>query len=456
MNMMSLAAAAQILEAPLRGEDRNFTSVSTDTRTLQPGALFVALQGPNFDGHRFLDAARDKGAAGAIVSASRETVLSTIQVADTRLALGRLAAGWRQMHQIPVVAVTGSNGKTTVKEMIAAILAQTADVLVTQGNLNNDIGMPLTLLRLQNEDFAVLEMGANHHGEIAYLSDIAQPDVAVITNAGAAHLEGFGDLDGVARAKGEILGGLSDGGVAVLNADDPRLPVWRALAQGKEILTFGFSPAANVTTDPAGVTTQWDASGFHSTFTVHCGAGEFEGNLALAGEHNLRNALAAIAVCQVLDVGIDAIQRGLATVRPVPGRLQGRVAASGLRVIDDSYNANPDSVAAAIEVLKRAPGRRLLVLGDLAELGNGAESLHHRLGQSAAAAGIEALWATGEMCRQAVAGFGAGGRFFADQAALIAELRQSLGAQDTVLVKGSRSAGMERVVQALLQNEGDD
>ena len=447
--MMTLSAAATILQAPLNGEDRAFTSVSTDTRSLQPDALFVALQGPNFDGHRFLGAARDRGAAGALVSTAQQTDLATIRVPDTRQALGQLAAGWRQQHQIPLVAVTGSNGKTTVKEMIAAILGQRSRVLATQGNLNNDIGLPLTLLRLRDEPFAVLEMGANHPGEIAYLSGIARPDVAVITNAGAAHLEGFGDLNGVARAKGEILGGLTAGGTAVLNADDPRLPIWRELAAGRNIRTFGFSAAADVRSDPARVEFEWTEAGFNARFSVHTDSGEFGVQLALAGRHNLRNALAAIAACLALGMKIDEIQQGLAAIQPVAGRLYGQTAPSGLRVIDDSYNANPDSVAAAIEVLQAAPGRRFLVLGDLAELGENAAALHLEIGRRARQSGIDALWASGDLSRSAVEGFGANGRHFADLQEMIAALRQTLSATDTVLVKGSRSARMERVVTAL-------
>ncbi|MEN8179047.1 MAG: UDP-N-acetylmuramoyl-tripeptide--D-alanyl-D-alanine ligase [Pseudomonadota bacterium] len=453
--MMTLSAAATILDAPLKGEDSVFTSVSTDTRNLQPDALFVALQGPSFDGHKFLSVAEEKGAVGAVISEPQLTSLTTIRVSNTRKSLGQLAAGWRKQCPVPLVAVTGSNGKTTVKEMIAAILGQESRVLATQGNLNNDIGMPLTLLRLQDEQFAVLEMGANHPGEIAYLSRIAQPDVAVITNAGAAHLEGFGDLDGVARAKGEILSGLVAGGIAVLNADDPRLPVWRELATGNSVLTFGLSPTADVSTDPAAVATEWTETGFSSSFTVQSRVGQFRVDLALAGQHNLRNALAAIAACQALGIGVAEIQQGLAQLTPVPGRLQCRIAVSGLRVIDDSYNANPDSVVAAVEVLRSAPGKRFLVMGDLAELGKDAAALHFEVGQRAAEAGIDALWATGNMSREAVDGFGQGGRYFADHETLIADLQKTLTVNDTVLVKGSRSAGMERVVGSLLQ-AGED
>lgn len=447
---MTLAAAAQLLHAPLLGQDRGFTSVSTDTRSLQPGALFVALQGPSFDGHRFVETAREKGAVGALVSEIVETTLPVIRVQDTRRSLGELASGWRQQHPVPVVGVTGSNGKTTVKEMIAAILREKSDVLATRGNLNNDIGMPLTLLGLREERFVVLEMGANHPGEIAYLTRIARPDVAVITNAGAAHLEGFGDLYGVARAKGEILDGLPSKGVAVLNADDPRLPIWLEMRSSGPMLTFGFSPDAEVHADPSDVTTHWTQTGFHSRFRVKSPAGEFSVELALAGEHNLRNALAAIAACQALGVDTPAIQRGLVSLQPVPGRLMCHITASGLRVIDDSYNANPDSMAAAVQVLRSAPGRRLLVMGDLAELGEAATALHYQVGQDAKTAGIDALWSCGELSRAATDGFGEQGRSFPELQSLIDELQRTLVAGDTVLIKGSRSARMERVVNALV------
>ena len=450
MSMLTLAQAAEILEVPLQGADGPFSSVSTDTRTLQPGALFVALQGPNFDGHAFIAAARDKGAAGALVSVPPESSLPWIRVEDTRLALGRLAAAWHERCAVPLLAVTGSNGKTTVKEMIAAILAQQGPVLATRGNLNNDIGMPLTLLSLRDERFAVLELGANHPGEIAYLTRIAQPDVAVITNAGAAHLEGFGDLAGVARAKGEILAGLIRSGTAILNADDPYLGYWRELANGKRVLTFGFDVAADVQATPAAVETRWTESGFQTRVLVRSPAGEFTLRLQLAGEHNLRNALAASAACLALQIPVTSIQQGLAGVQPVAGRLQTRLTATGLRVIDDSYNANPDSVNAAIKVLQSAPGRHWLVMGDLAELGEAAVSLHAGIGERARAAGIDRLWCCGPLSRAAVEQFGPNGRHFEDRETLAAALNQAVRVGDTVLVKGSRSSRMEQVVAALL------
>lgn len=455
MNMMRLSNAAEILGSSLQGGDREFTSVSTDSRSLNPGALFVALQGPHFDGHLFIPVALEKGAAGAIVSVPQQTSMPQLLVEDTRLSLGRLAAAWRSRHPVPLLAVTGSNGKTTVKEMIAAILLHQGPVLATRGNLNNDIGMPLTLLALQDESFVVLELGANHPGEIAYLTRIAHPDVAVITNAGAAHLEGFGDLDGVARAKGEILAGLSEQGTAVLNADDPYLPLWQGLAAGKRSLTFGFAATAAVRTEPAAVETRWTDRGFQTHFKVQSPRGEFSLNLQLAGEHNLLNALAASAACLALEIPVASIQQGLAGVQPVAGRLQTRLAASGLRVIDDSYNANPDSMAAAIRVLQSAPGRRWLAMGDLAELGASAAHLHARIGDLARTAGIDRLWCCGPLSRAAAEAFGPHGRHFEDRTLLAAALTQAVAAGDTVLVKGSRSSGMERVVAALLGQGGD-
>jgi UDP-N-acetylmuramoyl-tripeptide--D-alanyl-D-alanine ligase len=347
--------------------------------------------------------------------------------------------------------VTGSNGKTTVKEMIAAMLGQQAPVLATRGNLNNDIGMPLTLLGLREERYAVLEMGANHAGEIAQMTRIARPDVAVITNAGAAHLEGFGDLDGVARAKGEILAGLPAQGTAVLNADDRYLGFWQGLSTGKRCLTFGFHPRAAVRCNRTAVETAWTETGFLTRFRVQSQHGEFPLEMQLAGEHNLTNALAACAACLALEHPLSHIQQGLLQLAPVTGRLQTRISSSGLRLIDDSYNANPDSMAAAISVLRSAPGRRWLVMGDLAELGEAAASLHARIGEMAKTAGIERLWCCGPLSRAAAEHFGPAGRHFADRQSLAAALLESLASGDTVLVKGSHSSQMEQVVEALLE-----
>ncbi len=453
-NCLSLSAVAGPLQAEHRGDDVRFCAVSSDTRTLSPGDLFIALQGPNFDGHRFIGAAKEGGAVAAMVMQEVDAGLPLLRVADTRQALGRLASIWREAFPRPLVAVTGSNGKTTVKEMIAAIFRQRGPVLVTQGNMNNDIGVPLTLLRLQDEQSMVVEMGANHPGEIGYLSRIARPDVALITNAGAAHLEGFGDLEGVARAKGEIVEGLGDDGVLVINGDSPHAPLWRRLAGDRRVVAFGFQAGADVHADPARMQTPWGGDGFRMNCRVTTPAGDLEIGLALVGRHNLMNALAAIAAAQAAGATLDEIGAGLRTVHPVKGRLCLRAGRQGYRVIDDSYNANPDSVSAAIAVLAQAPGERWLVLGDLAELGAGSRALHRALGEQARDAGIEHLYTVGEMSAEAAAGFGEGGAAFTDQAALIATLRHELPGDATVLVKGSRSAAMERVADALVEEGG--
>jgi len=439
----------------LLGEDLSVSQVSTDSRSLGPGELFVALQGPNFDGHDFLDMALQQGARAALVSRDTGHVLPRVLVADTRLALGRIGALWRDASQARVVAITGSNGKTTVKEMLAAILAQQGRVLATRGNLNNDIGLPLTLTRLGDEEYAVLELGANHPGEIDYLARIARPDVAVLVNAGRAHLEGFGSLEGVARAKAEIIHGLGDDGVFVYNADDAYADLWRELAANRRSLGFGVRSRTGVYSPEPEARLQWQGGSFAQRFGVCTPAGNFEVQLALAGEHNRLNALAACAAAVALEVSAARIAAGLAAMRPVAGRLCPLSGSGGARIIDDSYNANPESVAAAIAVLAAAPGRRTLVLGDLAELGKGSSGLHAELGEEARAAGIERLFACGELSGAAVRSFGAGGRHFPDQQSLIERLVDGLGAEDSVLIKGSRSARMDRVVLAVTEQQSE-
>jgi UDP-N-acetylmuramoyl-tripeptide--D-alanyl-D-alanine ligase len=334
--------------------------------------------------------------------------------------------------------------------MIAAVLSRHAPVHATRGNFNNDIGLPLTLLAMRDETYAVVEMGANHHGEIAYLTDIAKPDLALITNAGAAHLEGFGDLDGVARAKGEIFSGLSSSGVAILNLDDPRMPVWLELTREHKRLTFGFSESADVRLDPASLSSHWDKDAYRQEFVALTPVGPIPLSLQLAGEHNLRNALAAVAVGIALNLPPAEIQEGLAEMQPSSGRFQIRSAPSGLCVIDDSYNANPDSMRAAIAILAQAESRRWLVMGDLAELGPQAAQIHAEIGRHTRDAGIERLWAVGDLSRDAVLSFGDGGRHFADKQQLIDALKDQLDTGDRILIKGSRSAGMEEVVAALM------
>ncbi len=453
MIAFSLAATAEHLNGRHLGADARFRAVSTDSRTISSGDLFVALKGPHFDGHDYLAQARDRGAIGAMISREIAIDLPRLLVADTRLGLGQLAALWREASPAAVVAVTGSNGKTTVKEMIAAILTRRAPTLATIGNLNNDIGLPLTLLRLQDERYAVVEMGANRPGEIGYLSRIARPDVAVLNNAGSAHLEGFGTPEGVARAKAEIIDGLAKGGTFVFNADDRWAGLWAELAGKRPVRRFGVKAPAEVSSPEQALEIRWDSTGFHSRFPAHTPQGEIEIELALAGRHNRMNALAAIAAAQLMGATPEQIRTGLAALSPVRGRLQPCLGANEVRLIDDSYNANPDSVAAAIEVLAATEGRRFLVLGDLAELGPDAERLHQALGQMAHDAGIEHLYGLGEACRTACRSFGTESRHFTERAALIEALQQTLHAGDCVLVKGSRSATMELVVKALKQPE---
>jgi len=451
--MWTLAEAADLVGGRVAGADVEFDTVGTDSREVAPGQLFVALRGERFDGHDFVLQAAGKGASAALVERPIDSAIPQWLVDDSRMALGRLASAWRDRYHGRVVAVTGSNGKTTCKEMIAAVLAQVGSVRATQGNLNNDIGMPLTLLAVRDEDFLVLEMGANHPGEIAYLTGIGRPEVAVITNAGRAHLEGFGSVEGVARAKGEIARGLTADGVFIFPSDSPWTPLWRDLAGGRRILTCGPDAAAEVMVPAGRVTSTWDDAGFRTRFSVDIEGSRIDLELPIAGMHNIRNASMAVAVAYVLNVPADAMRLGLASLTPVPRRLQPRLAAGGLRLIDDSYNANPDSVQAAIRVLVDLPGSHWLILGDLAELGPEARALHRDLGAAARAAGVDGLYGVGKLSAEAVAGFGAGGRHFPDQESLVSALRSELGDGAVALVKGSRSASMDRVADALCAPE---
>ncbi|MDP1708587.1 MAG: UDP-N-acetylmuramoyl-tripeptide--D-alanyl-D-alanine ligase [Gammaproteobacteria bacterium] len=451
MIQMQLSAAAHLLAAEHIGADVTFRGVSTDTRSLQHGNLFVALVGPNFDGHHFISEAFAKGAVAALVNQRVEAPLPQLAVAHTHQGLGQLAAGWRAQFSLPVIGVTGSNGKTTVKEMIAAILAQSGPMLVTQGNFNNDIGVPLTLFQLDGKHrYAVIEMGANHLGEIGYLTQLVRPTVALITNAGPAHLEGFGSLDGVAHGKGEIYAGLDDDGIAVINADDVYAPLWRGLAGSRRCLSFGLS-------QPADVSAQWEAHADGSLIQLVTPAGQLALRLKLPGKHNVMNALAATAAALAVEAPLTDIQHGLEGMRAVAGRLQLRTGYNGVRIIDDSYNANPASLNAGITVLAAQPGAKWLVLGDMAELGPDAAQAHHAVGRAAHAAGINRLYCVGELSREASKSFGHGAHHFATQAELVDAIRLAIAgnhADDiTLLVKGSHSAEMERVVAALTATE---
>jgi UDP-N-acetylmuramoyl-tripeptide--D-alanyl-D-alanine ligase len=443
--MMSLAIAAEALQGTLVGRDATFTGVNTDSRNLGAGELFVALVGPRFDGHNFLAEAIHAGAAGALVSRAVETTLPYVLVRDTRLALGELAAFWRGQFDVPVIGVTGSNGKTTVKEMIGAILGDLGPGCVTQGNLNNDIGAPLTLLRLRASDrYAVIEMGMNHPGEIAYLSRLTRPTIALINNAAEAHLEGLGGLEGIARAKGEIFSGMAEDGTAVLNADDAFCELWRGLAHPRRIVTFGLERPAEVSAD-------FEPTRRGSAIHLKTPEGDINMSLPLLGRHNVMNALAAGAAARAAGASLQQIQAGLEKLRAVSGRLELKEGINGAHVIDDTYNANPGSVAAGLQVLKDMDGERVLVLGDMAELGFAADDIHRRVGELARRVGVGRLFALGERSRLAVEAFGRGGRHFDSHEALIEALIDCLHGDMTVLVKGSRVMKMDKIVSGIVR-----
>jgi len=450
MMAMQLSEAARVLDGHCSGADVGFCGLSTDTRRLVPGSLFFALRGPNFDGHAYVDAAREQGAAAAAVSRRCDSPLPQLEVDDTRLALGRLAAHWRSRFQLPVIAITGSNGKTTVRAMTEAILSRCGRTLSTQGNLNNDIGLPLTLARLDAADeFAVLEMGANHPGEIDYLAGIAQPSIAVVTNAGPAHLEGFGDLEGVARAKGEVFARLGPDGLAVINADDTFAPLWRELAGHCQVIEFGLR--TNVP-----VTAEWDGDATGSQVSLVTPQGGTELRLPLPGRHNVMNALAATAVALAAGAGLDAVRAGLESLQPVAGRFNIYRLAGGIVLIDDTYNANPESLQVALEVLAQAQGESWLVLGDMGELGATAADLHAAAGTSARLAGVQRLYGLGELACAAVRSFKGPGGCFGDLDSLLFALRSDLSGPLHILVKGSRRMRMERVIGALRAELADN
>lgn len=447
---MSLTELTSAVRGRLQGADVAARGVSTDTRSLAPGALFVALRGERFDGHAFIAQAREKGASAALLEQAINDPLPQIEVADARIALGQLAACWRQRFARPIVAVTGSNGKTTVKEMIASILGWMESVLATRGNLNNDIGVPLTLLELDTSHrFAVVEMGANQPGEIEYLSRLTRPQVALITNAGPAHLDGFGDLKGVARAKGEIFQGVGSGGVAILNADDPHFSYWRELAGELPVIGFGLSRSAEVTA------CHIVASTGSSRFTLITPAGKTQIQLPLPGRHNILNALAASAATIALGVDREHLSASLAALPSIPGRLQIRRGVGGMRLLDDTYNANPASFQAALALLTKFSGERALVLGDFAELGGEATSLHQAMGKQARAAGVNRLYTLGPLGAFTAEAFGREALHFLEQQPLLTALQEELHPNITVLVKGSRCMRMEQIVAVLSSSSGE-
>lgn len=433
----------------LQGADMSFDGIGTDTRQNLSGQAYVALVGDRFDGNEYVEAAKNSGAVAAVVSKDSATDIPQIRVDDTLCALQRAASSWRQKFQIPVFGITGSNGKTTTKEMLASICRQAGPTLATHGNLNNHIGVPLTLARLREEhSYAVIEMGANHAGEIAALVEIARPTVGLITQAGDAHLEGFGSREGVAKAKGEMFAGLADDAVAVINADDCYVDLWLGLAEGKRVVTFGLeAESADVTASDIRLVTesavvQWQ-------FDLRIADSSASAVLPLLGRHNLMNALAAAAAAHAAGLSLREIVAGLAEMKPVPGRLYTRQGLKGMTVIDDTYNANPSSLSAGLDVLQALPQESWLALGDMAELGANSAEVHQEMGRLIRDSGVTRLFVSGELASLAAKTFGSGAEAFSDQAAMAEVISSQADQSVCLLVKGSRSAGMEAVVEAL-------
>ena len=447
LKALTLSELTNVLDARLISSDASFDGVSIDSRAITAGQLFIALTGPRFDGHDYLNDVAGKGAVAALVEREvADSTLPQLLVKDTRQALGQLGALNRAAFTQPVAAITGSSGKTTVKEMLASILRTRGPVLATRGNLNNDLGAPLTLLELAPEHTAaVIELGASRLGEIAYTVGLTKPHVAILNNAGTAHVGEFGGPEKIVEAKGEIIDGLAADGIAVLNLDDKAFGIWKLRAGARKVLTFSLSNpqadfyASDLSTDARGC----------PAFNLHTPEGVEHVQLNLLGSHNVANAMAAAAAAHALGVSLFGIATGLGAVQPVKGRTVAQLAKNGMRVIDDTYNANQSSICAAIDLLKGFDGRKVLVLGDIAELGDWAEQSHREVGAYASGK-VDAFYAVGPNMAHAVAAFGLGARHFASQAELI----QALGVAEqdkhtTILIKGSRSAVMENVVAAL-------
>lgn len=452
MIKLSLTDIAKQLNGTLEGDDLIITHVSTDTRDIVAGSLFIALVGPNFNGHVFANEARQKGAVAIVASEPVDAHLPVIMVADTKAALGTLGAFVKERVAPKTVGITGSSGKTTVKEMVTAILQESGSVLSTQGNFNNDIGVPLTLLRLEEQhEYAVIEMGANHLGEIAYTTGLVKPDVATIVNAAASHLEGFGSLFGVARAKSEIFKGLAKDGTAILNYDSQFYDFWLGKLDNEFIYSFSLDT-------PAGAGADYTASqvglAFNGCahFIMQTPMGEMNIELTIPGIHNVSNALLAAGLAINVGASLENVRDGLSKMQHVKGRLDVKQLSEQVRLLDDSYNANVASVTAAIKLLSSYQGRRVLVLGDMAELGDKAKHYHEEVGALAKNEGIDMLYTLGQLSQSASEVYGQAGQHFHDIDLLLEELYQELTPLHddiTILVKGSRSSRMDRVVTAL-------
>jgi UDP-N-acetylmuramoyl-tripeptide--D-alanyl-D-alanine ligase len=443
----TLSDFAQAVGGKLHGTDREYKAVSSDTRTLAGGDLFIALRGPRYNANEFVAGATTAGAAGAVVDTLQPVAIPQIVVPDTQVALEKAGHAWRSQFSIPVVGVAGSNGKTTAKEMTAAILGAAGECLATRGNLNNHIGVPLTLFRIEAKHrFAVVEMGANAAGEVAHLVEIGRPTVGLITNAGAEHLEGFGSIEGVARAEGEMVAGLKSDATAIINADDQFADMWRGSTPAR-VVTFGVEKSADFrATDSK---TSVGPDGFLTRFNLVSPLGQVAIELHMGGRHNIANALAAAAAATAAGAKLEHVAAGLGAVRAVAGRLQFKMTATGAWLIDDSYNANPSSMNAGIEVLAGLDGRKWLVMGDMAELGEFSESSHKEVGVFAREHGVERLFAIGQLAALAVESFGRGGQWFPDGNAM-AEALKGAPSDVRMLIKGSRVNRLERVVDALV------
>lgn len=448
---MLLSEITKVTNGVLAGDDAAIQSFSINTRTLQPGDLYVAIKGQQFDGNEFISEAESAGASATMIHPGFSSAIPHIIVNDTRLALAQLAGAWRDKAKAKVVGITGSNGKTTVKEMTAAVLSTAGSVLFTQGNLNNDFGVPLTLLRLDDQhQFAVIEMGANHLGEIAYTSAIAKSDVVILNNAGAAHIEGFGSLDGIAKGKGEIVETLKADGIAVLNKDDKYFDYWTSLAGSRKVISFGFNENADVRAQS--IKTEIIDNAFATTFELLAQGVSINVNLKLAGQHNVKNALAATSAGLVLGLKLEQIKNGLESVKPVTGRLQPLISHLGNIVIDDTYNANADSLKAGVEVLINCRGPHWVVLGAFNELGPDSPKIHEDIGNLLSSKGVVRLLAIGSDAKNSVQSFGKGATFFASQEELINTLNEELTGIESILIKGSRTQRMENVAAALVDN----
>ncbi len=451
MISMLLSKAATAIESNYDGEDILFSGCSIDSRTIEKGNLFIAINGENFDGHDYVPMAEEKGAAALLLEREVSHDKPLLKVKDTRKAMGLLARSWREEMMVPVVAITGSNGKTTVKEMVTSILSELSDVHATSGNLNNDIGVPLTLFGFDKKhQYAVIEMGANHPGEIEWLSAIARPDVAVITQCAPAHLEGFGDIDGVAKAKAEIYSGLQPAGEAIINADDDYAEFWTKQCKSLNQLSFGIeSTNADIRAKNIKIVKQAASTDFE----LVCSTGAIKIRLPLSGTHNVMNALAAAACCLSLNVPLQTIKTGFEKMSPVKGRLQIKPGMQGARIIDDTYNANPTSLKAALKVLSSYEGMRYMVMGDMGELGDEAIDFHYDAGIAIKQADIEGLFTIGELSVKAMQAYGDDALHFESYEALNKMLIALLSKDTTILVKGSREMQMERVVSTLTEEQ---